>query len=88
VWHEEHWKFKFLIKFSVVAAIFWFTDISFFSVVLSGDAVRLHEGGESVPCMKLGFVYSSRAPRGASSYLGLNLLTSSDGWLSTGLAEE
>jgi hypothetical protein len=41
--------------------------VDFFSVVLSGEAVRLNEGGDSVPRKKDAWLNSFCAPTGAKS---------------------
>jgi hypothetical protein len=71
--HCEHYKLRCFASSLNFAAFFRTEEpVSFFSVVRSGEQVRLHEGGESVLCIIIGgFEWFSLLPRGASSCLGL-----------------
>ena len=77
--HCEHYKFKCLAS-SLYFAAFCRELVSFFSVVRSGEHVRLHEGGESVLCIITGGLeLLSLLPSGASSCLGLEYKPFSEG---------
>jgi len=52
---------------SDLVKMFYSVLVDFFSVVLSGDAVRLNEGGDSVPRRKDAWLNSFYAPTGAVS---------------------